>query len=195
MTWVKICGLRTVEDVVAAEEAGADAVGFVVAPSIRRLEIEQAGALVERTNVLAVLVTVDLRDTDVPDLVARTGAGALQPHGSHQAGVVAAAHRAGVQVLLPIPVSRALDWTTVPEGVTPLLDAEHPGSGEPFDWSVVPRARRRFILAGGLTPATVVAAVTATGAWGVDVSSGVESEPGHKDPALIRRFVERAKSA
>ncbi len=195
MTWVKICGLRTVEDVAAAEEAGADAVGFVVAPSVRRLEVAEARALVERTNVLAVLVTVDLHAVDVPDLVARTGVGALQPHGNHQAGVVAAALRAGVQVLLPIPANQGVDWTSVPDGVTPLLDADRPGSGRPFDWSVVPRADRRFILAGGLTPATVGAAVAATGAWGVDVSSGVESEPGRKDPSLIRRFVERAKSA
>ena len=78
-----------------------------------------------------------------------------------------------------------------------LLDAPHPGSGKVFDWALagdVP-AGQRVVMAGGLTPENVAASIVQTRPWGVDVTSGVEREPGHKDPVKLRAFIAAAKSA
>ncbi len=195
MTWVKICGLRTPADVEAANAAGADAVGFVVADSPRRVAVQDVEGLAALTPLLTVLVTQDLPSEEVEGLLAQTGVGALQPHGRHQVEATAIALAAGREVLFPVRSSSAVDWSVIPAGVIPLLDADVPGRGRPFDWTGVGRTGRRFVLAGGLTPDNVAGAVATTGAWGVDVSSGVESTPGRKDPALIHHFVERAKSS
>lgn len=194
MTWVKICGLRTLGDVAAATASGADAVGFVIAESPRQVFVADVARLAASTSLLTVLVTKDLPAAAVVALLTQTNVGALQPHGEHQVEAAEAARGFGCEVLFPVRSGHGVYWASIPPGVIPLLDADDPGSGRSFDWTVVGSAERRFILAGGLSPENVAEAVAATGAWGVDVSSGVESEPGHKDPVLIHRFVERAKS-
>ncbi len=87
----------------------------------------------------------------------------------------------------------------VRDGVMPILDTADPdragGTGKRFDATLVDTAGRDWVLAGGLRPSTVADAVASAKPWGVDVSSGVESSPGVKDPALITRFIEEAKSA
>ena len=90
-----------------------------------------------------------------------------------------------------------VDLNNVPEGQTPLLDTfragVHGGTGEPFDWSLIPDLGRQYVLAGGLTPGNIEEAVDRVAPWGVDASSGLESSPGVKDPDRIREFVERAR--
>ncbi len=198
MTWVKVCGLRTRGDVAAAIEAGADAIGLVihqgspryVSPAAARELAQDAG----RVGVVA--VTRDTQPDLVLNWVTRSGATAVQPHGHHQIEVAMAAERAGVQVIMPVsspddlPAQAGGSWM-------PMLDNIEPGSGRTLDWQLVDSTRLgdRWILAGGLTPANVGAAIQATGAWGVDASSGLESAPGVKDPSLIRAFVRAAKES
>lgn len=194
MTWVKICGLTRVDDVVAVEEAGADAIGLVLAESPRHVEPDRAAALVAATSLPAYLVTVDLAPRHVETLLARTGAAGLQPHGADAVAAAEAAQRVGAAVLFPLVGRGTVRWEEVPEGARALVDGPRPGSGTRIDWEPLRAAPIPFVLAGGLDPENVRAAVAASGAVGVDVSSGVESSPGRKDPARVRTFVERAKT-
>jgi phosphoribosylanthranilate isomerase len=198
MTWVKLCGLRTRADVVAAVEAGADAVGFVVASgSARRVTLSEAARLGAGIDAERYLVTVDL-DPEVLVAAARAASvTGVQPHGRHGAAAAAAARDAGFDVLLPVPVRDEVDVASVPEGVMPILDAspngQHGGSGVAFDWRLAEGLGRPVVLAGGLTPENVADAVAIVRPWGVDVSSGIETVPGVKDHDRMRRFVEAVK--
>lgn len=201
MTWVKVCGIRCEADLEAAQEAGADAVGLVLADvSPRRVGLEVAARLVRRAEIETVLVTVDATPARVLEWLDLTGASGVQPHGDHSAEAAAAARRAGRLVLRPVPVGERVALDHVPEGEVPLLDTadsqRHGGTGRSFDWSLVEGiASRRWVLAGGLRPDTVGEAVRRLRPWGVDASSGLESEPGRKDRELIMRFVAEAKQA
>ncbi len=199
MTWVKVCGVTTPEAVEAATEAGADAIGLVLAAgSPRRLEIDQARRLAAGAAPLAVLVTVGLPPESLLAAVERVGAGGVQPHGRHAATAAAAAVAAGLFVLRPVAARSVIDLT-VPFGQIPLVDTHLPGrdggTGATFDWSRLPARRGRIVLAGGLGPDNVAEALAAVAPWGVDASSRLESAPGVKDPALIREFVAMVRDA
>ena len=198
MIWVKTCGLRTEADVAAAVDAGADAVGFVLAPdSPRRVTATRAQELTRDVPVLSVIVTVDLTPGALLAAAASTGARGVQPHGKHRWEAAGAAEREGLFVLHPLAVRGPVDLSEVPDGQTPLLDSFRPGmhggTGESFDWDVLRGLERNYVLAGGLGPDNVAAAVQSAAPWGVDASSGLESSPGVKDPVLIRDFVEIAR--
>ena len=116
--------------------------------------------------------------------------------------IAAAAAAAGLFVVRPVPVSASgpsLPLDQIPPDQTPLFDTRHDdlhgGSGGTFPWELVAHVDRRFVLAGGLGPDNVVAAVRATGAWGVDASSGLESAPGRKNRSRVADFVRKAKQA
>lgn len=195
--WVKICGLSRAADVEAAVEAGADAVGFVLAESPRRVSPETARRLGEGLTVQRVLVTVDARPEQLMRWVAATGATGVQPHGLHSADAGSAAISEGLLVLHPVRVRSRVDLGEVPAGRIPLLDTfepnRHGGSGSSFDWGLIGPADRDFVLAGGLNSENVAGAIARVSPWGVDASSGLESAPGVKDPELIREFVREAK--
>ncbi len=197
MTWVKVCGLRRPEEVTAAVEAGADAVGFVLADSPRQVTASRAGALGEGAPLLRFLVTVDLDARSLLAAVAEAGADGVQPHGAHRRVVAAQAARSGLLVLHPLRVAASPDLSLIPENQTPLLDANvpglHGGTGEQFDWGLAAGIERDFVLAGGLGPGNVSRAIEQVDPWGVDASSGLESAPGVKDLGRIRAFVEAAK--
>lgn len=203
MTWVKVCGLSNEGDVDAAVEAGADAVGFVVAVgSPRRVSVEKAAALMHDVPILTVLVTRDASADRLEELVEATGADGVQPHGRHAADASSAAASAGRFVLRPIAMGGAApepDPTTVPEPQVPLLDSAVDsaigGTGTRFDWAKIPALERRFVLAGGLDPDNVAAAIAAVQPWGVDASSGLESSRGIKDRGRVVAFIEEAKGA
>jgi phosphoribosylanthranilate isomerase len=197
MTWVKVCGLRLASDVATAVEAGADAIGFVLAPGSPRCVTEaRARELAQDVAVLSVIVTVDLTPAELMEAVIATGAGGVQPHGRHQREAAAMAQREGLFVLYPLTVRDRIDLSDVSAGQTPLLDSYragiHGGTGEPFDWTLLPDLGRPYVLAGGLGPNNVEEAIRRVVPWGVDASSGLESSPGVKDPERIREFVERA---
>lgn len=199
MTWVKVCGLRTEADVATAVEAGADAIGFVLAEdSPRQVARSRARALVPGRSVMSVIVTVDYSPTRLMAAVEATGAAGVQPHGQHQLEAARLAHSEGLLVLYPVPVRGQVEIGMVDEGLIPLLDTyrpdRHGGTGRRFAWDVIGSPERDFVLAGGLNPHNVGDAVRQVAPWGVDASSGLESSPGVKDPQKIRDFIEKAKT-
>lgn len=199
MTWVKVCGLSTPPDVAAAVAAGADAIGLVLAPSVRQIDVSTARSLVALSSVMAVLVTVDATPDEVVALAASTGASGVQPHGKFSQQAAAAASGKGLFVLQPVSVGGTRpDLSQIPLSHVPLLDTHaaelRGGTGRQFDWSLIPTGERRFVLAGGLSSENVAEAISTARPWGVDASSGLESSPGIKDPERIRLFVEGAKA-
>lgn len=197
--WVKVCGVTDPTVAAVAVEAGVDALGFVLAPdSPRAVTPRQAEALIRGVDVSTFVVTVDLEADRVVELAAAVGASGVQPHGRYAVEAAREALASGFEVLFPVPVRDAPpDLGAVPSEATPLLDRAHPtmhgGSGRPFDWQLVGRAGRRFVLAGGLGPDNVREAIATAAPWGVDASSRLESAPGRKDPAKVVAFIEEAK--
>ena len=197
--FVKICGTTSEEDALLAVAMGADAVGFIFAPSPRRIAAQAVADIVKRLppEILTVGVFRDEAPTRVVEVVNGTGLKGAQLHGHEtpdQTGFV----RARVPfVIQAFPagdpaVARAGDY---PADVV-LVDSPSPGSGQVFDWRMaeVPDGLR-LVLAGGLTPANVAEAIAQVHPWGVDVVTGVEATPGHKDPVKVRAFVAAAKAA
>lgn len=199
--YVKICGLSTVESARVALEVGADAIGVVMsARSPRHVSPDTARTIVDFASGSAetVLVVSDLPASEAAVMAESLGIDVLQLHGAYTREDFADA-----LALFP-RVWRATSLATNPDlGVGAwgeeaiLLDSPRAGSGESWDWTAVARTppRGRWMLAGGLTPATVREAIATTEPWGVDVSSGVESAPGVKDAARIREFVAAAREA
>jgi len=203
MTWVKVCGITSADALRAAQDGGADAVGFVIAPhSPRSLNLFEAAGLIALATVPAYLVSVDLPSREAEGVMAQTGADGIQPHGLHGLDVVSLAMERGWSALLPIPVdvsAPVVGPAAVPTGVVPLFDTaaggRHGGTGATFEWSLLSDVGGPFVLAGGLGPDNVREAVAAVRPWGVDASSRLEAAPGVKDPDTIRAFIKEAKSA
>ncbi|MEV6769353.1 phosphoribosylanthranilate isomerase [Nocardia sp. NPDC051030] len=195
--FVKICGLKTEHDVDVAVAAGADAVGFVFAPSPRLVTAEAARGLIRRVpaNVLTVGVFRGQSIDEVRQLTEDSGIAAVQLHGEEGPEYYEALRAPGRTLI------RATAQTPPPARSGELgedlllLDAPEPGSGKPWNWGAADFAAPtgRWLLAGGLRPDNVRRAIEVTRAWGVDVSSGVESERGVKSPDLIRAFVAAAR--
>lgn len=209
-TKVKICGLRTEAALEAALAGGADYVGLVFfPPSPRNVTPAVARTLADKARGRAhiVALTVDPDDALLDAIVATVAPDMIQLHGEESPERVAAVRRrCGIPVMKAIKVEaaedarRALAYREAADLV--LFDARAPadstrpgGNGAPFDWRALVGVKDEvaFMLSGGLTPDNVAEAIRATGAQIVDVSSGVESSPGEKDPGLIRRFLDAAK--
>jgi phosphoribosylanthranilate isomerase len=194
MTWVKVCGLTVAADVEAAERAGADAIGFNTVPSSSRfIPLPRALELAERASVERILLTMDAEPERVLDILETTAITGVQPYGLHREETAAAAAAAGYLVLFP--TSPGVDVYELP-GI-PLLDSPSEtklgGTGRSFDWALTERVTRDFVLAGGLGPDNVAAAVREVRPWGVDASSRLEESPGRKDHGKVAAFIERAK--
>lgn len=209
-TKVKICGLKTESALEAALAGGADYVGFVFfPPSPRNLAPATAKALADkargRAKIVALLVDPD--DALIAEVVASAAPDLLQLHGHETPARVAEVRaRLGIPVMKAVPVETVDDARAArrysPAADLILFDACAPadstrpgGNGAPFDWRMLLDVKDEvaFVLSGGLTPDNVAEAIRFTGAATVDVSSGVESRPGEKDPELIRRFLRAAK--
>lgn len=209
---VKICGLTDPADIPAAIAAGASYLGFVFYPgSPRHLELARAAAMAVSVpeGVAKVALTVDADDAMLDALVGTVPVDMLQLHGTESPERVRALKaRHGLPVMKAVGISTAADlgridiFARVADQI--LVDARPPrGAGRPggnaraFDWTLI--AGRRWpvpwMLAGGLDPGNVAAAIRATGARQVDVSSGVERAPGVKDAGLIRAFIDAAEAA
>jgi len=198
-TRVKICGLTRREDALLAAELGADALGFVFAPrSRRRADPEVVAAAVRELPpyVTAVGVFQDQPLEEVRALVRECGLGLAQLHGSEDAGYLRAL---GLPLLKAVSLNRREDLALLqsyPDEGAFLLDTGTGGTGQTFDWDWAVEAGRtaRVVLAGGLHPDNVAAAVQRVRPWAVDCCSGTEASPGMKDPEKMRLFVERAKA-
>ena len=196
---VKICGITSMNDAEAAVEAGAGAVGFVFWPkSPRFLDPHRARAIASSLPpfVVPVGVFVNQPAAHVRGVAALVRLGAVQLHGDED---VLYAASMDCPVIKAVSLEREDDADRIdiwPRRTTLLLDVHDPvsrgGTGRTIDWSAaVPiAARRRTLLAGGLTPENVVEAVARVQPFGIDVSSGVERSPGVKDHARIRALFE-----
>ena len=190
--FIKICGLTTPEATRTAVTAGADAIGFVFAESPRRVSPERATELCADVPDRIVRVAVmrhpsvaewhAVRDGFAPDWL-QTDAEDL-------------AHLDIPSSCEPLPVYRTGRITADEATGRLLYEGIESGRGELADWSEAAEvaAQSELILAGGLNPDNVGAAIAAVGPWGVDVSSGVESAPGRKDPDKIIDFIARARA-
>ena len=192
---MKICGLSEPEHVATAVAAGADAIGFVMTRSPRRITPERAaelGALVPE-HVLTVGVFRGEDPETVRAAALASGVRAVQLHGRHPHGDFTALKDLGVRLVRAVDAQADLRCGAFDEDLL-LVDAPHAGSGEPWDWAAVRgRPSGQWMLAGGLAPANVAEAIAAADPWGVDVSSGVETAPGVKDSALIEAFLHAAR--
>lgn len=196
--YVKICGLRTPEALAAALDAGADAVGFVVSPgSPRDIDPAVAADLVASVAGAAdtVLVVSHATPAEAVALAETIGVDILQLHGRYSEADVAAVRDAFPRVWRAASVADGTPLTVGAWGEEVLLlDSPVAGSGHRWDAASV-ETQGRWMLAGGLNPGNVAAAIAESRPWGVDVSSGVESSRGVKDPGLIREFVAAARGA
>jgi len=194
--WIKICGMTTPEAIAAAADAGADAVGFVFyAASPRHLTVAHAAELQECVPRALQRVAVFLHPA--PALV-HSVISAVRPD-CVQTDLEDLARLELPQTLSVLPVIRSGTARLAPARLPArvLLESARSGYGEPADWDEARAvsAGREVVLAGGLTVDNVAAAVRAVRPFGVDVSSGVESSRGVKDPKLIRQFVAAAREA
>lgn len=202
MTRIKICGITRVEDGLVAARAGADAIGLVFAPSPRHVSLGQARAIVEALPpfVTSVALFVNPAAAEVEAVLEAVRPDCLQFHGEEAPEFCAGFGRPwlkAVRVRAGTDLLQSAARYAEASGL--LLDAHSPaahgGTGERFDWGLIPAdLPRPVILAGGLTPANAAEAVRSVRPWAVDVSSGVESSKGIKDAALIAAFINEVKS-
>ena len=222
--WIKICANTNLEDALLAAELGADALGFVFAPSPRRVTPEQAAAITEQLPAGIERIGVFGSHTveEIAATVERAHLSGVQLHGTFQMDQVRRLlDRLGEAVAL----TQTLHWDLTPEVPSPaesltrqlqevcrepalarvLVDSRigglGGGTGVTFDWAAAARVfaaglgGRKLILAGGLHPENVAGAIRTLAPWGVDVASGVESRPGKKDPQKLEAFLKKASAA
>jgi phosphoribosylanthranilate isomerase len=219
--WVKICANTNLEDAMLAAELGADAVGFVFAPSKRLVTPEQVAAIVPHLpralEKIGVFMTQDA--SEILNAVRATGLTGVQLHGGY---TLELARRLRAEFADSLTIIQTLHWMAGdPAGSAEqvamqlseiareaaidrvLIDAKTAkssgGGGVPFDWKTAKAALSespvRLIVAGGLTPENVAEAIATLAPWGVDVASGVEAVPGTKDRHRLLRFIRNAAEA
>lgn len=199
---IKICGITSVEDALAAADAGADALGLVFYPaSPRAVTLAQARqiALAVGPFVSVTGLFVDADPEFVQSVLAQVPLQLLQFHGDESVAYCESFRRPYMKALRMRPeldVKAAVAAYPSASGV--LLDAYRPGvpggTGETFDWARVPQGMSTpLILAGGLTPVNVAESIAITRVYGVDVSGGVESAPGKKDHSKLTAFINNAR--
>jgi phosphoribosylanthranilate isomerase len=225
MLWVKICGMTSPEDAMAAAEAGADAIGMLFAPSKRRVTVEQAKGITRKLphTLEKVGVFYDESAANIEAIADEVGLTAVQLHGDESPDFARQlfrkhprSNRSRMRVFKTLHVTEGVETIAryflndnCVDGL--LLDTavhnpetgevERGGTGQVFDWKrmaeMLPPLQRqtRIIVAGGLSPANVGEAIHVLQPWGVDVCSGVELEPGKKDLDKVREFVAAAREA
>jgi phosphoribosylanthranilate isomerase len=208
--WVKICANTSPEDALMAAEAGADALGFVFAPSPRRVTATQAAAIVAKLPdaIEKIGVFVDAPLEEILATVEASGLTGVQLYGGEDATLTAevrARFGPGFHILRVVHFApdAAIPEDTNANGF--LIDSRTAravgGTGIKYDWGLAARAlfraarERKLVVAGGLTPENVAEAIGKLRPWGVDVVSGVEMAPGRKDAAKVRAFIAHARTA
>jgi phosphoribosylanthranilate isomerase len=208
--WVKICANTSLEDALVAAEAGADALGFVFAPSPRRVTPAQAAAIARGlpAEIEKIGVFVDAPLEEIVSTVEACGLTGVQLHcGSDETLTAQVRARFGPRLRI-LRVVHFAPEAAIPEDKNAdgfLIDSRTAtavgGTGVAYDWSLAGKtlfhdagARKRLVAAGGLRPENVAEAIARLNPWGVDVVSGVESAPGKKDAARVRAFIANARA-
>jgi phosphoribosylanthranilate isomerase len=217
--WVKICGNTSLQDAQLAIDAGADAVGFVFAPSPRRVTAAEVGAISAQlpVSIEKIGVFVDATFNEIRNTVRTARLTGVQLHFEAEADLPAKLRGEFGTALRVLRVAhfeagaasdfvqRLAVYSSDPHVSGVLVDSRTAvavgGTGVAFDWNAARKAlvddvgNLRLIAAGGLTPANVAEAIATLRPWGVDVVSGVEAAPGRKDPAKVRQFIANARTA
>ena len=218
--WIKICANTTLEDALLSADAGADAVGFVFAPSPRRVTAAEVALITPRlpATVEKIGVFVDATLEEIVSTVLACGLTGAQLHFDADPELPARLHeRLGPELrILRVMhfgaetaaqhAAQIAEHARNPHVDAVLVDSHTAmaagGTGVTFDWDAAritlfqnTEAQVRRIAAGGLNPSNVAEAIAALRPWGVDVASGVEAAPGRKDPSKVREFVRRARTA
>lgn len=200
MTRIKICGVTTEEDAALCVALGVDAIGVNFVPSSPRCVSAARGRAIARAaaGLLVVGVVADLAVDEAKALAQDAGLGCLQLHG-RETPVALSALLPHAYKAVRIGADEDVRAARAYPGEYLLVDAKVEGmlggSGATFDWSLVRElaTERKLVLAGGLVPENVAAAIDAVAPWCVDVASGVESAPGVKDHARVRAFVDAVR--
>ncbi|MBN1489198.1 MAG: phosphoribosylanthranilate isomerase [Phycisphaerae bacterium] len=218
---IKICGITTPDDARLVADAGADAIGLNFVAGPRRIDLAQAEGILDALPPLVVPValvqlTDGLLNEQVAELLATRWIATIQIYGEVTPAAVTRLAWEGYRPIVPVHVRDETFAQTVPAVLATdrgrgaaaiLLDTPHAdklgGTGQSFAWSWLRQARQRgeldawppVLLAGGLTPDNVAAAIETARPYGVDVASGVEDEPGRKSPEKVRRFIAEARRA
>jgi phosphoribosylanthranilate isomerase len=217
--WIKICANTNLDDASLAAELGADALGFVFAPSSRRVTAQQVAAITSQLPAAIERIGVfDTLDTEEIASMARiAGLTGAQLHGGFSPRAIAAlkAQLPGLRVVQTAhwndggqadgAFSQQVVELNAAEGIDAvLIDSRTAtasgGTGVPFDWNAARKAlcapgHKRLIVAGGLNPGNVQQAIALLEPWGVDVATGVELRPGQKDPEKLAAFIANARQA
>lgn len=208
-TWIKICGTTSLEDALSSIEAGADALGFIFAPSKRRVSVEQAQRIISQlpSEVERIGVFMNHSATEIAEIVSQVELTGVQMHGKEVPQEVYNSlpidRRNSMRTIKTVLVQQDSKITLEDPGAPGVLGAwlldSGAGSGKTFDWhearAQLGERQGRFIIAGGLTPENVAGAIRLFKPWGVDVVSGVEREPGRKDPEKLKAFVAAVRKA
>jgi phosphoribosylanthranilate isomerase len=210
-TWIKFCGTTSIADALASVEAGADALGFIFAPSKRQVTLDSAREII--TELPAHIDRIGVFMDESPDTIRRiagvTGLTGVQLHGSEptefvaqlKAESVGGRHLRVIKTVIMdgdfhLQLETFVTSSTPPDAI--LLDSGA-GSGCTFDWrgvrSFLTGTEMKFIVAGGLNPENVSAAMRTFRPYGVDVVTGVENVPGKKDPEKLKAFVAAVRNA
>lgn len=207
---VKICGITNLEDAIAAAEYGADALGFIFyKKSPRYVDVKTVRKIVNALPpfIATVGVFVDETKENINRIVDETGLGIIQLHGNEPPKFcdgfkrrIIKAFRIGLQPSAPCLKHAGAGFSLQPYKVSAYLldtyiEGTPGGTGKTFNWDTAKKAKKfgRIILAGGLTPENVADAVRIVKPYAVDVSSGVEKEPGKKDLKKVKMFIKRAR--
>ncbi len=206
MVKIKICGIKTLESARQAAEAGADMLGFNFYPkSVRFIDVESCAKIThaiqkEYPSTQLVGVFVDMAAEQIEDVLERCSLDLAQLSGNEKAVLCTRLHGRSYKAFHGVPGHEVESYARLGAPAL-LLDAAvhgaYCGTGVATDWAAAGELAQRYplLLAGGLTPGSVAEAVGKVKPWGVDVASGVESEPGVKDPARIRAFVAAVRAA
>lgn len=210
-TWIKICGTTSLEDALSSIEAGADALGFIFARSKRRVTPERAQAIISELpgSVEKIGVFLDAGAREISRIVNEVDLTGIQMHGHYDFppevySYLPKDRRDNLRKIKTVIVQELyemqMDTYAAVQGVvdTWLFDSGA-GSGQTFDWQSARKQlgdrQGQFAIAGGLNPENVSDAIRTFKPWGVDVVSGVEREPGRKDPEKLRAFVAAVRKA
>ena len=198
--FVKICGITNEDDALLAVALGADALGFIFAPSPRQIVAKKVYDITRRIppEILTVGVFRDEHPKRVIELTHQAGLKAAQLHG-HESPDDVREVMTHVRTVIKAVAAGSVDVRNAKTfgASMVLLDAPAPGSGKVFDWKIAGELPDGItvLLAGGLTPDNVGAGIRQVRPFGVDVASGVEASPGRKDPILLRKFIESVRKA